>query len=60
MRQLQFAVIAGAAYKRIIHKLHARRIQPRFDQVRHQTNSFIQIGKDCQQIQFIRTQRQQL
>ena len=51
MRQLQFAVIAGAAYKAVVHKLNAGRIQACFNQVRHNADCFVKLGKDCEDIQ---------
>ena len=58
MRQLQFAVIAGAAYKTVVHKLNAGRVQSRFNQVRYNADGFVKLGKDSEDIQFIRAQRQ--
>ena len=60
MRQLQFAVIAGAAYKAVVHKFNAGRVQACFNQVRHNADGFVKFGKDSENIQFIRTQRQKL
>ena len=60
MRQAQIAVIAGAADEVVVHKFDGRRIEAGFDQVRHQSRGFAQVGKDGQYVKAVRAQGDEL